>query len=65
VDSLLGTQLYETPDITGAQKQLINERDVARHHKDWQKSDELRDRLVAEGIGLRDHDGHTTVWYYL
>jgi cysteinyl-tRNA synthetase len=65
VDSLLGTQLYETPDITGAQKQLINERDVARRHKDWQKSDELRDRLVAEGIGLRDHDSHTTVWYYL
>jgi len=60
---LLGLKLL-TQDITDAQKTLIAERNVARSNKDWAKSDEVRDTLKEQGIGLRDTpDG--AVWYRL
>jgi cysteinyl-tRNA synthetase len=62
VDRLFGLQLAERPDITHEQKDLIAEREQARQQKDWARSDELRDQLKAQGLGVRDtSDG--PVWY--
>ena len=65
IDELFGLQLLSsTPDISDALKQLIIERERVRDHKDWAKSDELRDQIEKEGgITLRDTaDG--TIWEY-
>lgn len=64
IDELLGLQLQaSTPDISDRQKQRILERDHARQQKDWQKSDEIRAELSAEGVDLRDSD-HGSIWQY-
>ena len=62
VDSILGLQLSERQDITGEQKQAIAEREEARMNTDWSKSDELRDRLAEQGIGLNDTP-NGAIWY--
>lgn len=64
IDSLLGLRLIEsTPDIADDYKQIILERTQAREAKDWQKSDQLRDQLLAAGIVVRDSpDG--PIWSY-
>lgn len=54
IDAALGLHLSDVQDITAEQKQLVVERQIARNDKDWAKSDELRDRLAEQGIGLRD-----------
>jgi cysteinyl-tRNA synthetase len=54
VDSTLGLNLLSSSDISAAQKQLIQERELARAQKDWNTSDALRTQLQAQGIGLRD-----------
>lgn len=64
VDDLLGLKLSEQADISGEQKQLIAAREAARQSKDWTKADELRDTLVAQGLGLRDTP-HGAIWYPL
>jgi cysteinyl-tRNA synthetase len=64
IDSFLGLKLSTRPDITDQQKKLVRDREVARNDKDWQKSDELRDSLSRDGIGLRDTE-NGTVWYRL
>lgn len=62
IDDTLGLQLgHFTPDITDEQKQLIVARQRVRDERDWQRSDELRDQLEAQGILLRDLN-HRTVW---
>ncbi|MBQ6375839.1 cysteine--tRNA ligase [Candidatus Saccharibacteria bacterium] len=65
VDELFGLKLItDTPDIAPERYELIRERDKARAEKNYAKSDEIRDELVASGIGVRDTaDGG--VWYYL
>ncbi len=64
IDSLLGLRLIEsTPDISDELKQQIIERTRARENKDWQRSDELRDSLLAEHIVLRDTPTHV-LWEY-
>lgn len=65
IDRLLGTRLAEVPDISGEQKTLIRQREQARHDKDWQLSDELREQLSEQGIGLRDREHYGAIWYYL
>lgn len=62
VDSVLGLNLLGSADITAEQKQLIARREAARSAKDWQASDELRNELQKQGIGVRDTD-HGTIWY--
>jgi cysteinyl-tRNA synthetase len=42
---------------------LILERDNARLHKDYTKSDEIRDQLLNFGLILKDVDGKT-VWHF-
>lgn len=65
IDDMLGLQLLETtPDITDEQKQVILERERVREARDWTKSDELRDKLAAQGIVLRD-TASGTVWEYI
>ena len=34
--------------------QLVNEREKARREKNWKRSDELREQIVALGWELRD-----------
>ncbi len=62
VDQLFGLRLSKRPDITTAQKALIAGREDARADKDWARSDELRDALKAQNIGLRDTETGT-IWF--
>ncbi|HWB39143.1 MAG TPA: cysteine--tRNA ligase [Candidatus Saccharimonadales bacterium] len=62
VDDLFGLQLAKRPDISNHQKQLITDREQAREAKDWQMSDEIRDQLKKQGIGLND-TGHGAIWF--
>jgi len=60
---LLGIDLLG-PDISEVHKQIIAEREQARAGKDWAKSDQLRDQLAEQGIGVRDTPSGA-VWYRL
>lgn len=65
VDELFGLGLIEeTPDASAEVYDLIRERDNARAEKDFAKSDEIRDKLLAQGIGLRDTK-NGAIWYYV
>lgn len=64
IDEVFGLQLSSSEDISSDNKQLIAERDKARITKDWAKSDELRGRLTAQGIGVLD-TANGSVWYRL
>lgn len=64
IDDLLGLNLMGVGDIAEAQKQLIAERETARQNQDWNKSDELRDALIKQGIGLRD-TSQGAIWFPL
>ncbi|MES2971416.1 MAG: cysteine--tRNA ligase [Patescibacteria group bacterium] len=64
IDSILGLRLGSSIDITEKEKQLIKTREAARRAKDWSKSDELRDELGQQGIGVRD-TGHGQIWFRL
>ena len=64
IDDILGLQLIvSTPDISDDSKRAIIERERAREAKDWQKSDELRDELLEQGIVVRD-TSHGSIWQY-
>lgn len=62
LDDVLGLDLLKSEDITDEQKQLVADRQVARDNKDWAKSDEIRDELGKQGLGVRD-TAHGPVWY--
>lgn len=65
INNLLGINLLAgKSDISNQQKQLIAERESARTNKDFAKSDELRDQLKEQGIGLRDTP-QGTIWFRL
>ncbi|MCA9386917.1 cysteine--tRNA ligase [Candidatus Dojkabacteria bacterium] len=60
-DSVLGLNLKDAELKTGSEsyspevQELIDERNKAREEKNWEKADEIRDRLKAEfGIEVRD-----------
>lgn len=62
LDSYLGLKLSDRADITTEQKRLIELREKARDKKDFAASDELRQKLFTQGIGVED--GQTgTRWY--
>ena len=64
IDELFGLDLIkDSPDISDAQKQLIEERNKARKNKDYQKSDELRNELEKQGITIKDTE-NGPVWQY-
>jgi len=54
LDDVLGLNLLSSTDITDEQKAILQERQAARDAKDWAKSDELRNVLGKQGIGVRD-----------
>lgn len=64
IDKLFGLNLIEdTPDVAPEVYDLIHERENARAEKNFARSDEIRDELLARGIALRDTpDG--AVWEY-
>ncbi|HCH34454.1 MAG: Cysteine-tRNA ligase [Candidatus Saccharibacteria bacterium GW2011_GWC2_48_9] len=65
IDSVLGFNLMATTaDISDSQKQTILERRRARDDKDWKRSDELRDALLADGIQVRDN-AEASSWEYV
>jgi cysteinyl-tRNA synthetase len=64
VDSLLGLNLAGEPDISAAQKQLLQNRQTARDEQDWAASDALRDQLTAQGVGVRD-SALGAIWFRL
>jgi len=64
IDSILGLQLIKTtPDISDDAKMIIIERRQARDQKDWKKSDHLRDKLIEQGIIIRDTEKNS-IWEY-
>jgi cysteinyl-tRNA synthetase len=62
LDQILGLRLSDRSDITANQKQLIKDRTLARVAEDWQKSDDIRNQLANQGLGLRDTP-QGAVWY--
>ena len=65
IDELFGLDLIkDSPDISDAQKQLIEDRKKARENKDYQKSDELRIELEKQGITVKDTK-NGPIWQYL
>ncbi|MBV6450627.1 MAG: Cysteine--tRNA ligase [Anaerolineales bacterium] len=63
---VFGLQLKEKTGSSEAEAQvkaLIAERSEARKHKNWARSDELRDQLKALGVAIEDSkDGTTWRW---
>lgn len=65
IDAAFGLNISNRSDITDEQKQLIATREQARGARDWAKSDELRDQLKEQGIGLRDTTYQGAIWFRL
>ena len=65
VDDLFGLNLIsDSFDIDDETRALISERAYARAIKDFEKSDQIRDKLALKGIAVRDTaDG--AVWEYM
>ena len=64
LDQLMGFELNDVKDISRQQKALIQEREMARKEKDWNKSDQLRSNLENQKIGLRDTE-YGPIWFPL
>lgn len=64
IDMLLGLDLSNREDVANDLKKLIAEREEARKTENWDKSDELRDQLAGNGIGIRDTE-HGPIWHRL
>jgi cysteinyl-tRNA synthetase len=62
LDAAFGLGLSDRTDITDEQKKCITDREQARETKDWTRSDELRDVLSGQGIGVRDTE-FGTYWH--
>ncbi len=62
IDAVLGLDLAGEPDITDEQKDILGLRAIARDQKDWSASDQLRDKLADQSIGVRDTP-HGQIWY--
>lgn len=54
LDETLGFTFASSTDISDAQKQLIKERDQARNEQNWDKADELRLKLLAQNLTVKD-----------
>ncbi len=65
IDHLFGLNLFnDTPDITDEQKSLLEQRYDAKLRQDYATSDQLRDELATQNIGIVDtKDGY--FWTYL
>lgn len=54
LDAWLGLRLSHRQDVTAEQKQLLADREAARQARNFAKSDDIRDELAAQGIGIDD-----------
>jgi cysteinyl-tRNA synthetase len=64
LDDLLGLNLLNsTPDITDAQKELINARIEAKDNKDFEAADAIRKQLEIENITISDTP-NGAIWQY-
>jgi cysteinyl-tRNA synthetase len=63
-DSVLGLTKKAVDELTLSfeQQKLIKEREAARASRDWERADELRATLKAQGIVLKDRPTGTD-WY--
>lgn len=61
-DRLFGLRLRNRQEISEEQRQVINERNKARKHGEFDQADQLRDQLKSEGIIL-DDTPFGTIWY--
>ncbi len=57
-----GVEKFEKPALSDENMALVRERESARAAKDWAKSDELRNKLLEQGICLKDGPAGTD-WY--
>lgn len=64
IDNYLGLKLSHRANVTEDQASVINQRIEAKKNQDWARSDQLRDQLAGEGIGLRD-TANGAIWYRL
>jgi len=64
VDRQFGLDLSQRPDVSEELKAVIAARETAREAQDWAKSDELRNTLLQQGIGLND-TARGSIWYRL
>ncbi len=54
-DSIFGVVASKTEiSVTKEESKLLEERQIARRTKDWKKSDEIRQKLLANGIEVQD-----------
>lgn len=60
IKSLLGIDLLK-PDISSELKNLISQRDQARHDKNWSLADELREKLSTQHLEAKDTE-QGTLW---
>lgn len=60
-DSILGLKLLEQDVIPDEVIALQKERDLARAHKDFEKSDELRDKIKKLGYEVLDNNNKTEI----
>ena len=64
IDELFGLRLIaDTPDVPPAVYEQIREREAAREKRDFAKSDEIRDLLLKQGIGVKD-SASGPIWFY-
>lgn len=63
IRDVLGIDLLK-PDVTDEQKAALVQRQTARDDKDWAKSDQLREQLAEQGIGINDTIA-VQIWYRL
>ncbi len=60
---ILGINLAAS-DISAAERQLVADRQLARDDRDWTLSDEIRDKLLQQGLAIRDTT-NGSIWYRL
>lgn len=63
-DRVLGfdVQHFQKPPLSEELMRLIAERETARQKKEWNRADELRDKLSKRGVQLKD-TANGTEWY--
>jgi cysteinyl-tRNA synthetase len=64
IESLLGINILDKARLTREQQSIFDQRKAAREAKNWQLSDELRDKLAEMGIGVNDFKDKTS-WHRL
>ncbi len=64
IDQMLGTKLSIIDNLSDTDYRLIQDRERFKQDKNWAKSDEIRSKLMANGVGLNDTK-NATYWFYL